>query len=315
MDFAPRRDDRLREIVDEAFDQAMEGERAEPFGQSRRPSHVDQQKHARFHAWRIIAAGDEIDEHVLAKQTVHVEDEDEHERSGERKQHVAALNAVLAGRWKERAAQLEAEQDDAEVDDGLDHHMRRKGRPAKRGAQGPVHNKRIECRQDAANQRAGQRAAREARKRERRPASLPDAPFSIGGAQRGRERGRPEDVPERLLQSREHHDLAVALLLYDPSLTRGDSGRFPNLYGRNKPSSMPAAAKTSSRLASSSVRRKSDSTSAVKARSHAFPDSRRDEITNLTHDARVPLTPRASAGGFGDGVGGQAWGLNSRASR
>ena len=105
MDFAARRDDRLGEIVDEAVDQAMEGERAEPFGQSRRPLHVDEQEHARFHARRIIAAGDEIDEHVLAKQTVHVEDEDEHERGREREQHVAALDAVLAGRGKETSRQ------------------------------------------------------------------------------------------------------------------------------------------------------------------------------------------------------------------
>src|ERR1700722_20723916 len=48
MDFPPRRDDRLRKVVDEAFDQAVEGERTEPLGQSRRPFHVDEQEHSRF---------------------------------------------------------------------------------------------------------------------------------------------------------------------------------------------------------------------------------------------------------------------------
>ena len=65
---------------------------------------------------RIIAAGDEVEEHVLAEQGVHIEDEDEHKRGGEREQHVSALDAALAGRRKESAAKFETEQDDAEVD-------------------------------------------------------------------------------------------------------------------------------------------------------------------------------------------------------
>src|ERR1700722_18913713 len=229
-------------------------------GPSRSANPVDpsmsMRRNTRFETRRVVAAGDEIDEHVLTKQTVHVEDEDEHERGRERKQHVSALDAVLAGRGKESDPKFEADQDDAEVDERLHHHMRRKGRAAKWGADWAVHHERIERRQNTSNQRAGQRAPREARECERRPTSLPDAPFSIGRAQGRREPRRPEDVPERLRKSKERHCPAVALLLYDPSLADnresvGDGSRLPpsggllaNLHARKRSRSMPAAAKT-----------------------------------------------------------------------
>ena len=66
------------------------------------------------------------------------------------------------GAGKSALAELEAEQDDDEIDDGLDRDMHRKGRAAKRRADRPVHNKRIECRQNAGDHRARQRAARQA---------------------------------------------------------------------------------------------------------------------------------------------------------
>src|SRR5580704_1363929 len=160
MDFAARRDDRLREVIDEAVDQAMEGERTEPLGKSRRALHVDEQEHPRFHAGRVIAAGDEVDEHVLAEQAVHVLNESEHERRGERDQHVYALNAPFSGRREEIAAKLETEQDDDEIDASPDRHMDAKRRPAKRRSEWAPQNEAIEGRQNTCNHRAGQRAAR-----------------------------------------------------------------------------------------------------------------------------------------------------------
>ncbi len=164
-----------------------------------------------FEPGRVIAPGDEVDEHVLPQQAVHVEHKGEHERGGERDQHVRPFNAFLAGRREHPLAELEAEQDDAEVEDGLHHHMRRERRPAERRAQRPAQDEAIEGRQNAGDHRAGQRAASQEIAGERLPATLQGPPFSIGGAQRGRERGHPENVPVRLLQSGKHHRRAVAL--------------------------------------------------------------------------------------------------------
>ena len=88
MDFAARRHDRIGEIDDEAVEQAVKGERAEPLGEPCRPLHVDEQEDPRFDPRPVIAAGDEVEQHVLPEQAVHVEHEDEDERDREREQHV-----------------------------------------------------------------------------------------------------------------------------------------------------------------------------------------------------------------------------------
>ena len=72
----------------------------------------------------------------------------------------AATIGCVRSSIKRLTKRWEAEHDDAEVDEGLYHHMRRKGRSAKRGAQGRVQHERIERRQNACNQAAGQSAAR-----------------------------------------------------------------------------------------------------------------------------------------------------------
>ena len=71
---------------------------------------------------------------------------------------------------KEGAAELEAEQDDAEIDDGLDRDMHRKRRPAKRRVRAARSSRGIEGRQNAGNHCAGQRAARQAVDGEHLPA-------------------------------------------------------------------------------------------------------------------------------------------------
>ena len=60
VDFTARRCDRFGEIDDEAVEQAVKGERAEPLGECGRSLHVDEEKHARFDPRPVIAAGDEI---------------------------------------------------------------------------------------------------------------------------------------------------------------------------------------------------------------------------------------------------------------
>src|SRR5271170_29167 len=77
VDFAARRDYRFSEIHDETVEQAVKYESAEPLGESRRPLHVDEQEHARFNSRPMIAAGDEIEQHVLTEQPTHVVHEGE----------------------------------------------------------------------------------------------------------------------------------------------------------------------------------------------------------------------------------------------
>ena len=184
MDFATRRDDRLSEIEDETIEQAMKGERAEPLGQSRRTLHVEEQEYPRFHAGRVIAAGDEVKQHVLAEQAVHVLDEGEHERRGEREQHVYALNSPFSGRREHPRSQLESEQDHNEIDAGPDGHVHGKRRAAKRSSERPPQNKGVERRQNAADDRTGHRAASQAIDGEHPPA-IPD----IAGEAQGESAG------------------------------------------------------------------------------------------------------------------------------
>ena len=130
------------------------------------------EEHAQFDLRRIIATGDEIHEHVLAEQGVHIEDEGEHKGRGEREQDVSSLDPVLSGRGKDRAAKFETEQDDREVERGLDRDMRRKGRPTKQRGQRPAQNEAVEGPPEyrRSPRRSARRAPRRISHRQRAPA-------------------------------------------------------------------------------------------------------------------------------------------------
>src|ERR1700722_1485373 len=170
-------------------------------GPSRSANPVDpsmsMRRNTRFETRRVVAAGDEIDEHVLTKQTVHVEDEDEHERGREREQNVSPFAAVLAARGKEIVAKPESEQDDAEIDDGLYRNMHREGRAAKRSAQRRIQDESIECGQDGADHGSRHRAPRNVIDVERLSAALPDLHLRIGRPDPRGADGRPGNNPER----------------------------------------------------------------------------------------------------------------------
>jgi hypothetical protein len=94
-------------------------------------------------------------------------------------------------------------------------------------------------------------------------------------------------MPERARQSRERHRRGVASLRGGPSLTRTDSGRFPNLHAPKEIGLGCRCDENRGALTFGSARRKSGSTALAKPR--------RDEITDLTQDAGVPsLIPLAS---------------------
>ena len=174
--------DRLGEIIDEAVDQTVEGEGTQALSQARRALHIEEQEDARFQPRRIIAAGDEVEQHVLAEKDVHVDHEGEDERRGEREQHVYALNAPFSGRREHPLSEPESEQDDGEIDNGPDRHMRGKRRAAKRRSERPPQNEGVEGRQYAGDDRTGHRAAREAIDGQRVPAPLQDMHLRIGCA-------------------------------------------------------------------------------------------------------------------------------------
>ena len=145
----------------------------------------------------VVAAGDEVDEHVLPEQAVHVRMKANTNAAASENSTSGALNSPFSGRREHPLAELETEQDDDEIDAGLDRHMRGERRAAKRSSERPPQNEAIEGRENAGDDRAGQRAARQAIVGERVPAPLQDMHLGIGCAQRRCERGRPENVPVR----------------------------------------------------------------------------------------------------------------------
>ena len=219
MDFAARRDYRFGEIDDETVEQAVKCECAEPLGESRRPLHVDEQEHARFNSRPVIAAGDEIEQHVLPEQPTHVVHEGEYERGREREQHVLAPNAVFDWRRERPRPEGEAEQDHHEIDDRLGRHVHRKGRPLKRRPDRPRQNEGFERDQNARNHRAGQQTARNAVERKQRTAFAHRNATAVNDADRRAERSEPENEPERVLQMGKRHR-GRALGCWPPQSTR-----------------------------------------------------------------------------------------------
>ena len=99
----------------------------------------------------------------------------------------------------------EAEQDHHEIDDRLDRHVHRKGRPLKRRPDRSRQNEGFERDQNARNHRAGQQAAQHAVERKQRTAFAHRDATAVNDADRRAERSEPENEPERVLQIGKRH--------------------------------------------------------------------------------------------------------------
>ena len=92
----------------------MEEERErEPLGQSRRPFHVDEQQNSLFQPRCVIAAGDEIEQHVLTEQFIDLEHEGEDERRRKRKQNVLVTNPQFAWKRERPCPEGQSERDES----------------------------------------------------------------------------------------------------------------------------------------------------------------------------------------------------------
>src|SRR3954468_22156224 len=63
------------EVGNEAIDESMEVDLAQPFRDRRGVFHIDDEKGSPFDAWSKVAASDEAQQYVLTKQPVQIEQE------------------------------------------------------------------------------------------------------------------------------------------------------------------------------------------------------------------------------------------------
>jgi hypothetical protein len=164
------------------------------------PLDVDEQENALLEPRPVIAAGDEIQEHVLPEQVVDVVDEANDENDGEGEQDVAALDrqrhSKLSRGRKQPGADDEAEEDDDEVDAGLDDEVdeeRQLAQPRHRRLCQPA----LKEKEQAGNQDAGQYAARHAADTEERQAVRHRHHVGVGAADDRADRGEPQKVFSR----------------------------------------------------------------------------------------------------------------------
>ena len=223
-----RGDDRGGDVDDKAVDEAVEGERAEPLGQRRRALDIDEQEDALLQPRPVVAAGDEVEQHILPEQMVHVVDEPDGQDGGEGEQEVAARDREQATDLrrcrKEPRPDRERKQDDRQIDDRLRHQGHQERRPRqplrRRLRQAP-----FEGNQNAADQHAGEDPARHAGGAEKRVAVGDDRDHvPVNDADKRTDQGEPQDVSDRPRKSSQMHRGGERLIARRCTLARRGAG-------------------------------------------------------------------------------------------